>query len=114
MNHRKHEASGDEDPKSIDFPINTTKKFDTNPHQERGDDPTQDEKFNLLFYHKPIVARFGLNLFEHALIAELTMKSNGKTMRLFVDARDKFGEMRFIRENLAGKTHNPLIDVRDN
>ena len=28
----------------------------------------QDEKLNLLFYHKPIVARFGLNLFEHALI----------------------------------------------
>ena len=109
MNHRKHEASGDEDPESIDFSIDTTKKFDTNPHQERGDNPTQDEKLNLLFYHKPIVARFYMILFKHALIAELTMKSNGKTMRLFVDARDKFGEMRFIRKNLTGKTQNPLV-----
>ena len=114
MNHRKHEAGSDEDPESIDFSINTTKKFDTNPHQERGNDPTQDEKFNLLFYHKPIVARFGLDLFEHALIAQLTMKSNGKTMRFFVDARDEFGEMRLIRKNLAGKTRNPLVWVRDN
>ena len=109
MNHRKHEAGSDEDPKSIDFPINATKKFDTNPHQERGDDPAQDEKFNLLFYHKPIVARFGLNLFEHAFITQLAMKSNGKTMCLFIDACDKLGEMRFIRKNLAGKTHNPLV-----
>ena len=109
MNHRKHEASGDEDPKSIDFSINTTKKFDTNPHQERGNDPTQDEKFNLLFYHKPIVARFGLDLFEHAFIAQLTMKSNGKTMRLFIDTGDEFGEMRFIRKNLTRKTQNPLV-----
>ena len=114
MNHRKHEAGSDEDPESIDFSINTTKKFDTNPHQERGNDPTQDEKFNLLFYHKPIVARFGLNLFEHALITQLTMKSNGKTMRFFVDPCDKLGKVRFIRENLTGKTQNPLIDVRDN
>ena len=114
MNHRKDEASGDEDPKSIDFPVNTTKKFDTNPHQERGDDPTQDEKFNLLFYHKPIVARFNAILLKHALIAELTMKSNGKTMRLFVDACDKFRKVRFIRENLTGKTQNPLVWVRDN
>ena len=114
MNHRKHEAGSDEDPKSINPLINATKKFDTNPHQERGDDPTQDEKLNLLFYHKLIVARFYMILFKHALIAELTMKSNGKTMRLFVDACDKFGEMRFIRKNLIGKTQNPLIDVRDN
>ena len=109
MNHRKDEASGDEDPKSIDFPIDTTKKFDTNPHQERGDNPTQDEKFNLLFYHKPIVARFDAILFKHALIAQLTMKSNGKTMCLFIDPRDKLGEMRFIRKNLTRKTQNPLV-----
>ena len=53
-------------------------------------------------------------LFKHALIAELTMKSNSKTMRLFIDPCDKFGEMRFIRENLTGKTQNPLVWVRDN
>ena len=109
MNHRKDEAGSDEDPKSIDFPIDTAKKFDTNPHQERGDDPTQDEKLNLLFYHKPIVARFYMILFKHAFIAELTMKSNGETVRLFIDACDKLGEMRFIRENLTGKTQNPLV-----
>ena len=114
MNHRKHEAGSDKNPESINPLIDTTKKFDANPHQERGDDPTQDEKLNLLFYHKLIVARFYMILFKHALIAELTMKSNGKTMRLFVDACDKFGEMRFIRKNLIGKTQNPLIDVRDN
>ena len=114
MNHREHEAGSDKNPESINPLIDATKKFDTNPHQERGDDPTQDEKLNLLFYHKPIVARFDVILLKHALIAELTMKSNGKTVRLFIDACDKFGEMRFIRENLAGKTRNPLIDVRDN
>ena len=114
MNHREHEAGSDKNPESINPLIDATKKFDTNPHQERGDDPAQDEKFNLLFYHKPIVARFDVILLKHALIAELTMKSNGKTVRLFIDACDKFGEMRFIRENLAGKTRNPLIDVRDN
>ena len=114
MNHRKDETSGDEDPKSIDFSIDTTKKFDTNPHQERGYDPTQDEKFNLLFYHKPIVARFYTILFEHAFIAELTMKSNSKTMRLFIDPCDKFGEMRFIRKHLTREANNFLIDVRNN
>ena len=93
MNHRKHEAGSDKDPESIDSLVDVTKKFDTNPHQERGDNPTQDEKLNLLFYHKPIVARFDAILLKHALIAELTMKSNGKTMRLFVDACDKLGEM---------------------
>ena len=114
MNHRKHEAGSDKNPESINLLIDTTKKFDTNPHQERGNNPTQDEKFNLLFYHKPIVARFGLDLFEHALITQLTMKSNGKTMRFFVDARDKLGEMRFIRENLTEKASDSLIYVRDN
>ena len=109
MNHRKDEAGSDKNPESINPLIDATKKFNTNPHQERGDNPTQDEKLNLLFYHKPIVARFYMILFKHALIAELTMKSNGKTMRLFVDSRDKLGEMRFIRENLTGKTHNPLV-----
>ena len=109
MNHRKHEAGSDKDPESIDSLVDVTKKFDTNPHQERGDNPTQDEKLNLLFYHKPIVARFYMILFEHALTTQLTMKSNGKTMRLFIDPRDKLGEMRFIRKNLTGKTQNPLV-----
>ena len=114
MNHRKDEAGSDKNPESINPLIDATKKFNTNPHQERGDNPTQDEKLNLLFYHKPIVARFYMILFKHALIAELTMKSNSKTMRLFIDPCDKFGEMRFIRKHLAREANNFLIDVRNN